>query len=79
VVGDALVRQGGEEVSAEETGEDEGDDPGEKDSDADGGEASPEVGAGFADLIDGIESLLNGGNSDRGRPYSGNQAEGELA
>ncbi|MCU1225667.1 MAG: hypothetical protein JWQ42_3760 [Edaphobacter sp.] len=71
--------QSGEEVSSEQAGKDEGDDGGEKDGDADGGEACPEVGAGFADLIDGIESLLNGGDSDRGGPYGGNEAEGELA
>ena len=71
--------QSGEEVSSEQAGKDESDDGGEKDGDADGGEAGQEVGAGFADFVDGVESLLNGGDTNRSGPYRCNQAEGEFA
>ncbi len=73
---DGVVGEGGEEVSAEHGGQDEGDDAGEQDRDADGRETSPEVGAGLADLVDGVEGLLYGGDTNGGGPDGGDEAEG---
>jgi len=79
VVFDGMVGEGGEEVSAEQAGEGEGDDGGEDNRDADGGETCHEVGAGFFDLVDGIEGILNGGDAYGCRPDGGNESEGEFA
>ena len=52
---DAVISEGGEEVSSEHAGKDEGDDDGEDDSKTNRANAGSEVGACVLNLVDNVE------------------------
>jgi hypothetical protein len=75
----AVISEGAEEVSSEHAGKDESDDDGENDSKTNRVNAGSEVGACVLNLVDNVECVLDGGDTDGGGPDGSNEAKGELA